>query len=101
MWKGKVAKREQDIAIALKAHNAKEHLVGENLPEAHHVFHVQFFFKLQFHSPSPSSLLKNCLMRVSITLLTGAPYLILFQKKEKEPKLLGATYLSFLIVRAI
>ena len=35
--KEKTAKREareQDIAIALKAHNAKEHLVGEHLPGA-------------------------------------------------------------------
>jgi hypothetical protein len=31
--------REQDIA--LKAHNAKEHLVGEHLPEARQVFHVK------------------------------------------------------------
>ena len=42
--KNKVARkeaREQDIATALRAHNAKEHLVGEHLPEAQQVFHVK------------------------------------------------------------
>lgn len=42
--KQKLAKREareQDIAIALKAHIAQEHLVGEYLPEAQEVFHVK------------------------------------------------------------
>ena len=41
--KNKVAKkeaREQDIATALRAHNAKEHLVGEHLPVAQQVFRV-------------------------------------------------------------
>ena len=33
--------REQDIAVALKAHNAEEHLVGENLPEAQQIFSVK------------------------------------------------------------
>ena len=33
--------REQDIATALRAHNAKEHLVGEHLPEAQQVFRVK------------------------------------------------------------
>ena len=31
----KKEKREQGIAIALKAHNEEIHLVGENLPEEH------------------------------------------------------------------
>ena len=42
--KNKVAKkeaREQDIATALRARNAKEHLVGEHLPDAQQVFHVK------------------------------------------------------------
>ena len=42
--KEKMAKREareQDIAVALKAHNASEHLVGEHLPEAQQVFRVK------------------------------------------------------------
>ncbi len=33
--------REQDIATALRAHNAEEHLVGEHLPEAQQVFRVK------------------------------------------------------------
>ena len=33
--------REQDIATALRAHNAKEHLVGEHLPETQQVFRVK------------------------------------------------------------
>ena len=33
--------REQDIAVALKAHNAEEHLVGKNLPEAQQIFRVK------------------------------------------------------------
>ena len=42
--KNKVAKKEarkQDRATALWAHNAKEHLVGEHLPEAEQVFRVK------------------------------------------------------------
>ena len=42
--KDKMAKREareQDIAVALKAHNSKEHLVGEHLPEVQQVFRVK------------------------------------------------------------
>ena len=42
--KNKVAKKEarkQDRATALRAHNAKEHLVGEHLPEAEQVFRVK------------------------------------------------------------
>ena len=42
--KEKIAKREvreQDITVALKAHNASEHLVGEHFPEAQQVFHVK------------------------------------------------------------
>ena len=34
-------KREQEIAVALKAHNADIHLVGEGLPEYHQVFRVK------------------------------------------------------------
>ena len=33
--------REKDIAVALKAHNAETHLVGEKLPEAQQVFRVK------------------------------------------------------------
>ena len=33
--------REKEIAVALRAHNAKTHLVGEKLPEAQQVFRVK------------------------------------------------------------
>ena len=43
MWKGKekTAKGERNIAIALKAHNAKDLVLGEHLPEAQQVFRVK------------------------------------------------------------
>ena len=34
-------KREQEIAIALRAHNAEVHLAGEGLPEDQPVFHIK------------------------------------------------------------
>ena len=53
MWKGKekTAKRERNIAIALKAHNAKGLVLGEHLPEAQQVFRVKLSHFLRARVP--------------------------------------------------
>ena len=90
--KEKVSKkeaREQEIAIALKAHNEKEHLVGKNLPETQQVFRVKVVSAF-LRAAVPLSKLhffKELLEEGGIVSLTGAPYLILFHSSEKRIKM--------------
>lgn len=83
--------RKQNTVVAKRAYNAKEHLVGEHLPDTQQVFHVKVvsaflragvpLTKLQFS--------KELLKRVGIAFLTSTLYLIFHLSKKTKKRIAG------------